>query len=309
MLLQNEKIIENKNAALNMQFGHLLVSVILVRCFMAFLVFAAVILLLILKSPDIQPHGFIEIEPEIGQGESLDFIEIKRQVKQRAAFGRYYAHEDRRAKTVDRKKIQFFENLMPFFLVALEEVHLEREFVLSTRRTLGTHWEKLDFIGSFPGPVKAVLSPKERKRLLVLADKYRVASSKSLLERVNIVPVSLMLAQAALESSWGKSRFALEGNNYFGMWTWGETGLVPKEREEGKNHKVAKYPNPLHSARAYLLTLNRLSAYEKLREIRKTSMDSLELAQGLLSYSARRQAYVDEVRQIISTNALQRYDL
>ena len=312
MHYQNEKIqkfLHNLSTAPNIQFGSHFVAVKIVQRAMAAIVFTAMLLLVLLKFPDIQPAGFVEINSEIGKIRSSRFVEIKSQVKQRAAYGRYFAHENRRAGMIDRKKMRFFEELIPYFMVAQQEVTQERDFVLTMQERLGEYWEKFYFIGSFPDQINTLLSSPEKRRLLILADKYRVASSKALLERINIVPMSLMLAQAALETSWGESRFAVLGNNYFGMWTWGSVGMIPKERDAGKNHRVAQYPNPLYSARSYLLTLNRLRAYEKLRQIRKYSMDSLKLAGGLLAYSERHQAYVDEVRMIISTNALQRYDL
>jgi Bax protein len=123
-----------------------------------------------------------------------------------------------------------------------------------------------------------------------------------------VVPVSLILGQGAIESSWGCSRFTRAGNNLFGIWTWGERGIVPANRDEGKNHKIKIYDTILDSVRNYVLTLNRLGAYRHLRELRRDSNDSMELAQGLLYYSERRDAYVEDVRRIISSNNLQRYD-
>ncbi|MBE9519635.1 MAG: glucosaminidase domain-containing protein, partial [Proteobacteria bacterium] len=89
-----------------------------------------------------------------------------------------------------------------------------------------------------------------------------------------------MLAQGALETSWGRSRFAREGNSIFGMWTWKTKGIVPLKREEGKTHKVKAYDSILDSVRAYQLTLNRLDHYEHLRNLRLETYDSLILAEG-----------------------------
>jgi Bax protein len=83
---------------------------------------------------------------------------------------------------------------------------------------------------------------------------------------------------------------------------------VPARREAGKTHKIKIYDTILDSVRSYVLTLNRLGPYRQLREIRRNSNDSMELAGGLLYYSERRDAYVEDVRRVISANNLQRYD-
>jgi Bax protein len=127
-------------------------------------------------------------------------------------------------------------------------------------------------------------------------------------KRVDVVPLSLLLAQAALESSWGTSRFAREANNLFGIWTWGEKGLIPLDREEGMTHKVAIYDSILDSVRAYLTMLNRLPPYLQFREIRRQSRNPLKLAEGLVYYSERGDSYVWELQNLIESNNLHRYD-
>ncbi|MCA1765037.1 MAG: glucosaminidase, partial [Desulfobulbaceae bacterium] len=97
-------------------------------------------------------------------------------------------------------------------------------------------------------------------------------------------------------------------NNLFGVWTWGEKGIVPESREEGKNHKVAAYDTVLESVRAYILNLNRLAAYSELRRIRKYTMNPLKLADGLFYYSQRRNSYVWEIKDLIKFNNLTKYD-
>jgi Bax protein len=205
------------------------------------------------------------------------------------------------------KKMAFIHTLLPVALVALAEIDDERaalEIILPKisvpiKRFLfeeePLHWQK-------------GLSRNEIFFLKTLTKKYRTVKLKELLTRVNVVPVSLVLAQGALESSWGGSRFALEGNNLFGIWTWGKKGITPADREEGKVHKVAIYDSLLESVRAYILMLNRVSAYSHLRQIRVESMDSIELANGLLYYSERRGDYVADIAKMIKNNRLQFYD-
>lgn len=132
----------------------------------------------------------------------------------------------------------------------------------------------------------------------------------ALLARVDTVPMMLVLAQAANESSWGRSRFAQQGNNLFGMWCYRPgCGIIPARREVGKTHEVAAYNTINASVRAYLHTINTVRAYAPLRKMRSgmrargKRLDAVKLAGGLLRYSERGQAYVDEVRSMIRVNA------
>ncbi len=213
---------------------------------------------------------------------------------------------------VSLKKKIFFNTLLPAALVANKEVEQEREFLLSI---LG----KLEGMPRFLESTETTsvlssdswqedLTPAEIEFLSYLTDKYRTMDTERLLRRVQPVPVSLMLAQAALESSWGGSRFARLGNNIFGMYTWGDEGIVPAGREDGKSHRLRVYDSLVDSMRSYVLTLNRLQAYEQLRTLREQTRNPLTLAEGLEFYSERGQEYIADVQQMISYNSLQRYD-
>lgn len=132
----------------------------------------------------------------------------------------------------------------------------------------------------------------------------------ALLARVDTVPMMLVLAQAANESSWGRSRFAQEGNNLFGMWCYRPgCGIIPARREVGKTHEVAAYRTVNASVRAYLHTINTVRAYVPLRKMRAgmrtkgKRLDAVKLAGGLMRYSERGQDYIDEVRAMIRVNA------
>ena len=205
------------------------------------------------------------------------------------------------------RKKAFLHTLLPATLIALHEVQQERSKLLAVLDKIGTAPEQL----CFADPAEtwhSYLTKPDINFINKLTQKYRTADADELLTRADGVPVSLVLGQGAIESCWGGSRFARTGNNIFGIWTWGEMGMIPARREEGKNHKVRMYDSILDSVRSYILTLNRLNAYQYLRELRQQTKDSLKLAQGLLYYSERRNAYVDEVRRVISTNNLKRYD-
>ena len=85
---------------------------------------------------------------------------------------------------------------------------------------------------------------------------------------MDIIPTSIALAQAAKESGWGTSRFALEGNAIFGQWTWSGQGIAPLDRASNKNHKVLKFPILRASVKAYQNNLNTHKSYSKFREKR-----------------------------------------
>ncbi len=202
------------------------------------------------------------------------------------------------------KKRAFFHTLLPVAKVALGEIAEERQQLLAIAEKL-PHGTRITATDS---GWQSAVTDDERSFLLKLAEKYRSTEIVELLERVDGLPVSLILAQGAIESSWGTSRFATQGNNLFGVWTWGEKGMVPTERLAGKTHKVAIYESILDSVRDYMLTLNRHMAYNDLRSIRLQSADPLHLAEGLKLYSERGDEYISDVQMMIDFNKLQRFD-
>jgi Bax protein len=131
---------------------------------------------------------------------------------------------------------------------------------------------------------------------------------------MDVIPVSLAIAQAAKETGWGTSRFALIGNALFGQWTWSGEGLKPKNAEEGKDHKVMKFHSLQLSVRAYLRNLNTHSSYKNLRiartELRNNnqSLDSLILSKYLDKYAEIGNQYVDVLQKIIQQNNLKDFD-
>ena len=131
--------------------------------------------------------------------------------------------------------------------------------------------------------------------------------------RVDTVPASLVLAQAANESAWGTSRFARRANNFFGVWCFTPgCGITPNRRDAGKTHEVRRYKSVQASVNHYIRMINTNNAYRELREIRaelrdENRVNGLGLADGLLRYSERGPAYVRELKQMIRYNNLHRY--
>jgi uncharacterized FlgJ-related protein len=132
-----------------------------------------------------------------------------------------------------------------------------------------------------------------------------------LLYQVDVVPPGLALGQAAYESGYGTSRFAVEGNSLFGQWTYKGDGIVPgKQRKSLGNHQIKAFDWPFDSVRGYFINLMSHPAYEDFRRLRAERraagepMDSLALADGLLKYSERGQEYVDSLKSMIRVNKL-----
>ena len=140
-------------------------------------------------------------------------------------------------------------------------------------------------------------------------------NAADILRRIDQVPPSLALAQAAQESGWGRSRFARDANALFGQRTWGEgqPGLAPKDADQD-NFRVRAFPDLMSGVRAYLHNLNSHRAYEDLRERRAraravgTAASSLDLAGSLTSYSEEGAAYVAALRELITSNDLRTLD-
>ncbi len=132
--------------------------------------------------------------------------------------------------------------------------------------------------------------------------------------RMDEVPVSLALAQAAKETGWGTSRFAQEGNALFGQWTWSGEGLKPKEADEHKGHKVMKFNVLQASVRAYQRNLNTHKTYKEFRLARAQlrdegkPLDSIILSQYLDEYAETGQEYVKILKKIIEQNNLKDFD-
>jgi len=213
---------------------------------------------------------------------------------------------------VVEKKRAFFRLLGPLVLHA-------NELIQADRQQLESIFAKLHSGKSIP--------PRDETFIRETAVAYKVAEGKGdvdisdqalqdeLIRRVDTLPPSLVLAQGAEESGWATSRFAVEGNALFGMWTWGEEGITPKQqRSEHGDHKIASYKTPMESVIAYMRNLNTQRSYESLRarraELRSSGgkVTGWELAKTLTKYSERGQGYVDSLHALMKTNELMATD-
>ena len=132
--------------------------------------------------------------------------------------------------------------------------------------------------------------------------------------RMDIIPVSIALAQAANESGWGTSRFALEGNALFGQWTWSKKGISPANKDPDKTHKILQFQILKASVRAYKNNINTHSAYKEFREVRAQlrqddkQIVGLDLTKYLKNYAAIGEKYVSILENIIERNSLTDFD-
>jgi len=156
---------------------------------------------------------------------------------------------------------------------------------------------------------------KQWLRQKLLEYKVKKGDLKELQARMDIIPTSIALAQAAKESGWGTSRFALEGNAIFGQWTWSGQGIAPLDRESNKNHKILKFPILRASVKAYQNNLNTHKSYSKFRQKRSALRDKnkkikgLELTETLNNYAQTGSEYTKILNQIIKQNRLTDFEL
>ena len=201
----------------------------------------------------------------------------------------------------------FLSTLRPKVLIALHDIEIERQQFKRLQHQNQEH----------------PLSPQQIQSLQYLAQRYHIQhwqpdqtqSWEALNTRVDTWPISLILAQAAIESGWGHSRFAQEGYNLFGLHCHTKgCGIVPKHRVPQQHYEVQRFSNQLSCIRTYLHTLNTHPAYQALRQLRATARDndqppsSLDLAQKLIQYSERGEQYVIDLTQLIQHHHLQDFD-
>ena len=195
--------------------------------------------------------------------------------------------------SVQLKKETFIKIVLPLIVA-------ENEKIIDDREKLKVLTEK-----KFTSDLE-----KQWLRQKLLEYKVKRGNLEELMIRMDIIPVSIALAQAAKESGWGTSRFALEGNAIFGQWTWDGQGIAPLKRDGDKNHKILKFPILRASVKAYKNNLNTHKSYSKFREkrnnLRKKGRDikGLSLTDTLKNYAQTGSEYTKILNQIITQNKL-----
>ncbi len=206
--------------------------------------------------------------------------------------------EIKKIENTKKKKNLFIQIILPLVLEENNRIRLDRKKLFSILN-------------------KNMNSDKEKKWLLSKFKQYGVVNNdlSTLKVRMDIIPVSLAIAQAAKETGWGTSRFAIEGNALFGQWTWSGEGIKPAGVDsEESSHKVMKFKVLKASVRAYQRNLNTHGSYKKFRSARANmrdrdeELDSLILAEYLDKYAATGKEYTKIIKKIIKQNDLKDFD-
>ena len=200
-----------------------------------------------------------------------------------------------------------------FYLVTLPLIYNTNTSIMQERRMVINIEKKF---------ARKELNKNETDEIIRLSKKYKLDYSKintklfrKLKQRINIIPVSLALGQAIIESGWGQSRFATEGNALYGQWTTSEDkGIIPQDRDEDKTHAVLKFKNLSESVEAYMFNINTHQAYYNFRVIRRIDerikyTDPISMkVKYLAAYAEIGDKYVDKLELIIASNNLQEFD-
>ena len=200
-----------------------------------------------------------------------------------------------------------------FYLVTLPLIYNTNTSIMQERRMVINIEKKF---------ARKDLNKNETDEIIRLSKKYKLDYSeintklfRKLKQRINIIPVSLALGQAIIESGWGQSRFATEGNALYGQWTTSEDkGIIPQDRDEDKTHAVLKFKNLSESVEAYKFNINTHQAYYNFRVIRRIDerikyTDPISMkVKYLAAYAEIGDKYVDKLELIIASNNLQEFD-
>ena len=208
-----------------------------------------------------------------------------------------FPREIRMIESSKKRKEFFIQIVLPLILQENNNIRLDRKKLFSIIN-------------------KSNNTKLEKKWLNKKYKQYGIPSKdlSTLKIRMDEIPVSLAIAQAAKETGWGTSRFAQEGNALFGQWTWSGEGLKPKDADESKGHKVMKFNVLQASVRAYQRNINTHKTYKEFRFIRAQlrdsgkPLDSIILSEYLDKYAETGQKYVQILQQIIKQNQLKDFD-
>ncbi|MEX0431532.1 glucosaminidase domain-containing protein [Spiribacter insolitus] len=211
-----------------------------------------------------------------------------------------YFPDDLSDTPTETRKSLFFRTLLPLVLAENTRIEMQRSELKQAINEDLPEQRRVNIIKRLAGEYDVDGDPLAKE------------TADTLMNRIDTVPASLALAQAAIESGWGTSRFARQGNNLFGEWTWqASEGLKPRDRAKGADHYVRVFDDLRDSVRSYLNNLNSHEAYQRFRSLRARAaeagreMTPTEMTAGLEKYSQRGWAYVKEVREMISGNGLE----
>ena len=197
-------------------------------------------------------------------------------------------------ENIKEKKDLFIQIVLPLILMKNEEILNFRTLLFHIKHKIKN---------------KQKLSLVEIKSLENIRNFYKTQEIDKLLVKIDIVPSSIALAQAILETGWGESRFVLNGNSLFGEWTWKNIGIKPRNREKGKTHTIKTFKTLYDSVDSYINNLNSNSYYYEFRQKRAMFKKNKQEFKGdiLVDYLNRYSTnpnYKKQIKQIIYSNSL-----
>ena len=199
-------------------------------------------------------------------------------------------------RSTKKKKETFLKILLPLIVAENEKIENDRKYLFKI--------------------LKQNEKPENKKWINKRYRDYKVSNRNvnELIEKMDVIPISIALAQAAKESGWGTSRFALEGNAIFGQWTWKGDGIEPLEKSGDQNHKILKFPLLRASVKAYITNLNTHNGYKDFRKKRSDLREQnkplvgQDLIDELDNYAQTGKEYTKVLRQIIDQNDLDEFE-
>ena len=249
---------------------------------------------------ELEPEKIIEVPPML-------VVATIKQWRQEAA-----------AMSVQDKKELFYRSLLPLILYANDAINAERIRLQAIVRMVARQGNPGEEDAAWLRDlgIRYRLIKKDDETVPALPAGGQLGNLlKELLQRVDIIPASLALGQGAYESGYGTSRFALEGNSFFGQWTFDGKGMKPREKRAAKgNYGVAAYEWPLDSVKSYMMNLNTHRAYAELRKRRAALRErgepvtGTELAKTLTHYSEQGAEYVNTLTGMMRVNELNAAD-
>jgi len=207
-----------------------------------------------------------------------------------------------------QKKINFIETLLPLIAFQNQKIILERQRLIEIYNFI--HLNK-----TLNNNDITYLEYIAKKYLIELKNKHKIDLIDELLISVNIIPNSIVLAQAANESGWGTSRFAREYNALFGQYTYDETsGVIPYERKKGEKYLIRHFSSINKSVESYFKNINTHYAYKKFRKLRSQIKKedlyrSINILTQTLDVYAKDELYVETINSIIETNNFFQFDI
>lgn len=209
---------------------------------------------------------------------------------------------------LSHKKINFIKTIIPLIISENNKIHIERKKLLEIKNIL-------TFKKSLNSDNLNYINKVLKKYKISNKNKHKIDLVNELLLNINIIPNSIVLAQAANESGWGTSRFAIEYNALFGQYTYDKNkGIIPAQREVGKKHLIKNFTSIEKSVESYFKNINSHYAYQKFRKIRSEINDfendfNIKILTNALDVYAEDEYYVETINKIIDSNNLNKLNI